>query len=217
MSKLRGEGAREMWALKDVSFQVQQGERVAVLGRNGSGKSTLLSLIAGVSSPTTGTVRTNGRMAALLELGAGFHSDLTGRENAILNASLIGATETQIRDCMDEIVDFAEMQDLIDEPLRTYSSGMLARLGFSVAVNVEPDILILDEVMAVGDARFQEKSRQRIEAIVNKGVALLFVSHSWPAVRQMCERSILLEAGRLLADGPTDEVIALADERMRPL
>lgn len=153
-------------------------------------------------------------MAALLELGAGFHPDLTGRENVTLNASLMGATEGEILQRMDEIIDFAEMEDLIDEPLRTYSSGMLARLGFSVAVNVEPDILILDEVMAVGDARFQEKSRKRIETIVDSGVAMLFVSHSWDAVRLMCDRAILLEEGRVLSDGPTEDVIAAAKARM---
>jgi ABC-type polysaccharide/polyol phosphate transport system ATPase subunit len=194
------------WALRDVSFSVGAGENVAVIGHNGAGKSTLLGLIAGVASPTEGTVRCSGKISALLELGTGFHPDLTGRENIKLNAALRGLNRSAIEERFESIIDFAEIRDFIDEPLRTYSSGMTARLGFSVAIHAEPEILVLDEVMSVGDQAFQKKCAGRIELMAASGVTLLFVSHSLAAVELMCPRTIWLDHGRVRMDGPTAQV-----------
>ena len=204
---LRGEG-RMFWALDDVSLSVSAGESVAILGANGAGKSTLLGVIAGVIAPTRGTVSLQGRVSALLELGTGFHPDLTGRENVRLNAGLLGLTRGEVDRKMGSILEFAEMDAFVDEPLRTYSSGMVARLGFSVAVHVEPQILVLDEVLAVGDASFQQKCAERITQMAGGGVTLLFVSHSPAAVRSICERSVWLEAGHVRRDGPSEDVLA---------
>jgi len=197
----------EFWALRDVSFRVERGETLAILGRNGAGKSTLLGVVTGVTAPTEGRVWRTGRIAALLELGAGFHNDLTGAENVTLHASLMGLSEKQIEDRRESIIRFAEMEQFIEEPLRTYSSGMLARLGFSVAVHVEPEILVLDEVMAVGDAAFQEKCRTQVAKMAAEGTTLLFVSHSEAFVRGMCRRAIWLEDGRVRADGAAGDVL----------
>lgn len=197
----------DFWALRDVSFTIDRGETVGVLGRNGAGKSTLLGVVVGVTAPTQGTVEREGRISALLELGAGFHPDLTGNENVSLHASLMGLTEQQVEERRESIVRFAEMERFIEEPLRTYSSGMLARLGFSVAVHVEPDILVLDEVMAVGDAAFQDKCREQVAKMSAAGTTLLFVSHSEAFVRGMCRRAIWLEDGTVRADGPAGTVL----------
>lgn len=195
-------------ALHDVSFSIRPAERVAIVGGNGAGKSTLLSIIAGVAAPSEGMVRTEGRVGALLELGTGFHEDLTGRENIRVNASLLGLTAKKLAQQFDSIVDFAEIGEFLDEPLRTYSSGMAARLGFAVAIHVEPQILVLDEVMAVGDAKFQAKCRERIDELVAGGVTLLFVSHAMETVAAICDRAIWLRQGRVVEDGKAAAVIA---------
>ena len=197
----------DFWALRGVSFSIDRGETVGVLGRNGAGKSTLLGVVVGVTAPSEGRVERHGRISALLELGAGFHPDLTGDENITLHASLMGLTEAQVNERRESIVRFAEMERFIEEPLRTYSSGMLARLGFSVAVHVEPDILVLDEVMAVGDAAFQDKCREQVSKMSAAGTTLLFVSHSEAFVRAMCRRAIWLEDGSVRADGPAGQVL----------
>lgn len=194
------------WALRDVSFTVRKGETFAIVGANGAGKSTLLSLIAKTATPTTGSICVNGRVSALLELGAGFHPDFTGRENIYINGSIMGLTRKQIDDRMEEIIDFSELGQFIDEPTRNYSSGMLARLGFSVATAVDPDILIVDEVLAVGDQSFQEKSLQKIEEFQRRGCTIVFVSHSLETVKQTCKRALLLAHGQLLMVGEAKQV-----------
>jgi ABC-type polysaccharide/polyol phosphate transport system ATPase subunit len=212
----RGDDESMFEALHDVSFSVQPGERVAIVGGNGAGKSTLLSIIAGVAAPTEGSVRTEGRVGALLELGTGFHEDLTGRENIRVNASLLGLTAKQLTRQFDSIVDFAEVGEFIDEPLRAYSSGMAARLGFAVAIHVEPQILVLDEVMGVGDTRFQAKCRERIDQLVAGGVTLLFVSHAMGTVEAICDRAIWLREGRVVEDGRAAAVIAAYTQTSSP-
>ncbi len=197
---------REFWALRDISFRIDPGESVAIVGHNGAGKSTVLGIIAGVTAPTAGTVRTQGRIGALLELGAGFHPDLTGRENIQLNGALLGLSESEIRAKFDEIVAFSELERFLEEPLRTYSSGMQARLGFSIAVHIEPQTVILDEVLSVGDQAFQKKSAAKVEEMARSGVTLLVVSHSLDLARRSCRRAIWLDQGRVKEDGPIDGV-----------
>jgi ABC-2 type transport system ATP-binding protein len=196
------------WALRHVDLQIEAGESVGIVGANGAGKSTLLSIAVGVTSPTEGTVRQIGRVAALLELGSGFHPDLTGRENIHLNAALLGYTRPQVQQMFDAILDFAGIPDFIDEPLRTYSTGMIARLGFSVAVHVDPDILVLDEVLAVGDQEFQKKCMEKIFEFRRRGKTLLFVSHSSDTVESLCQRVVWLDLGAVRRDGPAREVLA---------
>jgi len=205
------------WALRDVSLQVEPGEKVAIVGGNGAGKSTLLGIVAGVINPTSGTVYKNGRLGALLELGTGFHQDLTGRENIHLNASLLGFQRKDVERELDSIVAFAELADFVDEPVRIYSSGMVARLAFSVAIHVDPDILIMDEVLAVGDKGFQEKCKERISALARRGKTLLFVSHQMSAVRAMCPRTVWLDKGRVRMDGPTEDVVEAYEKVMTML
>jgi ABC-type polysaccharide/polyol phosphate transport system ATPase subunit len=195
------------WALHDVSFEVEAGESVAILGPNGAGKSTLLSIVVGVTTPTSGTVYSRGRVGALLELGTGFHQDLTGIENIHLNAALLGLGRAEIRRKIDSIIEFSELQEFIDEPVRTYSSGMIARLGFSVAVHVDPEILILDEVLAVGDQGFRRKCEEKINQFAREGRTLLFVSHGLDTVLSMCRRAIWLDQGKVRKDGPAKEVV----------
>lgn len=195
------------FALKHVTFQVNPGESMAVVGPNGAGKSTLLSLIAGLSQPDEGAVIVNGRVAALLELGAGFHPDLTGAENVRLNALLLGLTRKRTRELFDEIVDFAEIGDFISEPLRTYSSGMMMRLAFSVAINVNPEILLVDEVLAVGDAAFQEKCFERVRQFRRSGKTLLCVSHASGMVQKLCDRALWLDHGSIVMTGAISEVM----------
>src|SRR4249920_387734 len=201
-------GAEDIWALRDVSLSVARGEAVGLIGRNGSGKTTLLRLIAGIIKPTSGRVRTEGRIGSLLELGAGFHPDFTGRENVFLNGAIQGLRRAEIRERFDEIVAFAELEHAIDRPVRTYSSGMTMRLGFAIAAFLDADTLLLDEVFAVGDEAFQRKCFGRIAAFKSKGGTILFVSHDAQAVERLCERSILLSAGEKVYDGPTHEAIA---------
>ena len=195
-------------ALQDVSFRVEQGESMAVIGANGAGKSTLLSLVAGLTRPNAGRVEVNGKVAALLELGTGFHPDLTGSENVFLNASILGLSRKRAHECFDSIVDFSGIGDFIHQPIRTYSSGMVMRLAFAVAIHVEPDILIIDEVLAVGDAAFQEKCFDRICELKRAGKTLLFVSHVPEMVKHLCDHSMWLEHGRVKAAGPPEEVLA---------
>ena len=196
------------WALRDINLRIEAGESVGIIGANGTGKSTLLSIAVGVSSPTEGVVIRRGRVAALLELGSGFHPDLTGRENIHLNAALLGYSRAMVHGRMDSIVDFAGIPDFIDEPLRTYSSGMMARLGFSVAIHLDPDILVLDEVLSVGDHEFQKKCTAKIEDFRSQGKTLLFVSQSAQTVEELCQRAVWLDSGRVRRDGPAAEVIA---------
>lgn len=193
-------------ALRDVSFRIAPGEGLAVIGSNGAGKSTLLGLAVGLMVPNHGTVEVNGRTAALLELGSGFHPDLTGEENVFLNASLMGLTEEQTNRHFDSIVGFSGVGEFIHEPLRTYSSGMIVRLAFSVAVNLDPDILIIDEVLAVGDAAFQAKCFERIKQLRDAGKTFICVSHSYEMLRDICETGIWLEHGQVKMSGPLEEV-----------
>lgn len=210
-------GAQEVWALRDVSVGIAPGEAVGLVGRNGSGKSTLLRLIAGIIRPTLGTVATGGRIGSLLELGAGFHPDFTGRENLELNGALQGLSRSMIRERFDEIVAFGELEHAIDRPVKTYSSGMTMRLGFAIAAFLEADVLLLDEVFAVGDESFQRKCFGVIAAFKERGGTILFVSHDASAVERLCDRAVLLQDGRLAYDGPVHEAItryrrALADD-----
>lgn len=192
-------------ALKDVSFTINHGESVAVIGHNGSGKSTLLKLLARILPPDEGVVETNGQVASLLELGAGFHGDLTGRENIYLNGAILGLDKASIDERFDEIVDVAGIRPLLDTAVRTYSSGLYVRLGFAIAVTVDPDILLVDEVLAVGDAEFQERSLDRMRRFRDEGKTFILVSHDLDAVREMCDRAIVLDRGKLVFDGPMSE------------
>jgi lipopolysaccharide transport system ATP-binding protein len=194
-------------ALCDVSFSLGHGESVAVVGHNGAGKSTLLNLTTGLCRPDLGRVEVNGQVAALLDLGSGFHPDLTGAENIRINAALLGFSRRQVKEKFDEIVAFAEIGDFIEEPLRTYSTGMTMRLAFSVAVNVDPDILIIDEVLGVGDVAFQAKCRERIMQFRESGKTILCVSHAGDTLKDLCQRAIWLDHGRVVRDGPINRIL----------
>jgi ABC-2 type transport system ATP-binding protein len=199
--------AVDFWALKDVSFDVAVGETVGLLGHNGSGKSTLLKCIAGILRPTGGRLRTVGRMAALLELGAGFHPELTGRENVYLNGSILGLSRVEVDKRFDDIVAFAELESFIDEQVKHYSSGMYARLGFAVAVNVEPDILLVDEVLSVGDESFQRKCIDKVKSFQREGRTILVVTHAADLVRQVCDRAVVLDHGEVVTVGAPGESV----------
>ena len=205
----------EFWALKNVSFKVEKGDRVGILGLNGAGKSTLLKIIAGVFKPTEGQVIRHGKLVPLLELGAGFDSQYTGRENIFLYGSVLGYSKQFVQERYDDIVKFAELEEFIDVPIKNYSSGMRSRLGFSIATQVEPDILILDEVLSVGDAKFKKKSEAKIMGMFDSGITVLFVSHSLPQVRRLCNKAIILEKGKLVAAGGIDEVSAIYEEMIK--
>jgi lipopolysaccharide transport system ATP-binding protein len=205
---LRRERREPFYALKNVSFALEHGESLAVVGSNGAGKSTLLSLVAGLAQADAGTVRVSGNVAALLELGSGFHYDLTGRENVRLKASLMGLTRKQTAAAYDSIVEFSGIGEFIDEPLRTYSTGMIMRLAFSVAVSRDPEILIIDEVLAVGDAAFQAKCGERIHEFRQAGKTLLCVSHAQGVVQKLCDRAIWLDHGELIMTGKVADVLA---------
>lgn len=192
---------REFWAVRDVSFSIKKGETVGIIGRNGSGKSTLLQMVCGTVTPTAGLVRTNGRVAALLELGAGFNVEFTGRENVLLNAAILGFPQEEMEQRMGDVLAFSELAEFIDQPVKTYSSGMYARLAFSIAIHVDPDILIIDEALAVGDSRFVAKCMRRIKEIQQRGTTILFVSHDVSSVRTLCDRAIWLSNGDLVEDG----------------
>ncbi|MDO4551459.1 MAG: ABC transporter ATP-binding protein [Planctomycetia bacterium] len=200
-------GKGDFWALKDISFQVKRGETLGIVGHNGSGKSTLLKILSNILKANRGSIQVNGRLRALIEVAAGFHGDLTGRENIFLNGSILGMTQKEIAAKYDEIVEFSGIGEFLDTPVKRYSSGMYARLGFSVAAHLEPEILIVDEVLSVGDAAFQKKCLGKMNQVAGEGRTVLFVSHNMAAVKSLCQRSILLDHGNLVAEGPTDEVL----------
>jgi lipopolysaccharide transport system ATP-binding protein len=200
--------AREFWALNDFSFAVRKGEAVAIVGHNGSGKSTTLKLLSGILRPTRGTVKVEGRLSALIEVGAGFHQDLTGRENVYLNGTILGLSRKEIDADFDSIVDFAELHEFIDTPVKRYSSGMYARLGFSVAAHLRPDVLLVDEVLAVGDIAFQQKCVEFIHGLSRNGTTIVFISHNVRAAMEVCPRAILLDHGAMVMDGPAPEVVS---------
>ena len=200
---------REFWALRGIDLCVEKGETVGIIGRNGSGKSTLLQLLAGTLTPTTGDVHTNGRVAALLELGSGFNPDFTGRENVFLNGAILGIERAEMAQRFDAIARFADIGDFIDQPTKIYSSGMLVRLAFSVSINVDPDILIVDEALSVGDAGFQFKCLERLDALTKSGVTLLFVSHAMDTVMKFCNRAVYLQNGVAKASGSPEEMAEL--------
>lgn len=204
----RAAKVEEFWALRDVSMQIGNGESVALIGPNGAGKSTALKIIARIIDPTQGMVRVQGRMSALIELGAGFHEDLSGRDNIFLNGSILGFSRQEMQARFDSIVAFAELEQFIDTELKRWSVGMVMRLGFAIATSVDPDILITDEILAVGDESFQHKCLRRIETFRNEGGTILFVSHDMQAVRDLCERAIWLDHGRVQMDSGADEVVA---------
>ena len=196
----------EFWALKNVSFEVERGEVVGIIGHNGAGKSTLLKVISGILKPTGGSLEVHGNVVPMLELGSGFDHDLTGRENIFLNGSILGYSEKYLKEKYEQIVEFSELGKFIDVPIRNYSSGMLMRLAFSIATVVQPEILIVDEILAVGDAAFQEKSKARMLELMSGGTTVLFVSHSLEQIREMCDRVIWLEHGQIKAIGATKEI-----------
>lgn len=198
---------RDFWALRDISFDVNKGEVVGIIGRNGSGKSTLLQIITGTLAPTEGEVQVKGRIAALLELGSGFKPEFTGRENVLLNGAILGMSQKEMEERFDTIAAFADIGSYIDQPVKTYSSGMMVRLAFAVQASVEPDILIVDEALAVGDIFFRQKCYRRLEDLRARGVSILLVSHSMPDIEQLCARAVLLDHGRIQVQGPAPEVV----------
>jgi ABC-2 type transport system ATP-binding protein len=210
------QGIEDFWALRDVSFDLDAGDTLGLIGANGSGKSTLLKVIGGILTPTTGEVQRRGRLAALLELGAGFHGDLTGRENVYLNASILGLSRKQVNEYFEAIVDFSGIEPFIDTQVKFYSSGMYVRLAFAVAVHVDPDILLVDEVLAVGDEPFQRKCLERIRAFQKDGRTIVFVTHGLEMVRQLCDRVIMLEKGVMVGDGMPAEVLRLFRDTYQP-
>ena len=199
-------------ALKGISFSINRGEAVGLIGDNGAGKSTILKHITGVAFPTEGEVTVKGKVAALLELTAGFSMQMTGRENIYLKGYILGLTDTEIKRLEERIVEFAELGDYIDQPVRTYSSGMKMRLGFAINVNIEPDVLVIDEALSVGDATFKKKCKQKIADTIKSGVTVLYVSHNAESVRELCTRAIYLKKGELIYDGPVDEALRIYQE-----
>jgi lipopolysaccharide transport system ATP-binding protein len=199
-------GMEDFWALRNVSFEVKQGEVVGIIGRNGAGKSTLLKLLSRITEPSAGRIRLRGRVASLLEVGTGFHPELTGRENIFLNGAILGMRRAEIKQKFDEIVAFAEVEQFLDTPVKHFSSGMYVRLAFAVAAHLEPEILIVDEVLAVGDAQFQTKCLGKVEEVSSHGRTVLFVSHSMPTILRLCKRVILLQCGLLVRDGQAQEI-----------
>jgi ABC-2 type transport system ATP-binding protein len=205
----RGDMSKKFHALKNVSLEVKTGETVALLGLNGSGKSTLLKHISGVMLPDSGTVRTRGRVAGLIEVGAGFHPDLSGRDNVFLNGAILGMTEQQVKDRFDDIVEFSEIGEFIDTEVKFYSSGMYLRLAFSVAVHTDPEVFLIDEILAVGDEPFQRKCIDKIQELAKNGKTLVVVSHDLDLVSRICSRGVLLEHGNLMFDGPINEAVTM--------
>ena len=197
----------EFWALKDISFEIKQGDRVGIIGHNGAGKSTLLKILSRITEPTKGKIKINGRVASLLEVGTGFHPELTGRENIFLNGAILGMSKFEIKRKFDEIVAFAEVEKFLDTPVKRYSSGMYVRLAFAVAAHLEPEILVVDEVLAVGDSAFQKKCLGKMEEVGKEGRTVLFVSHNMSAIQNLCTRGILLQRGTVIADKTTEETV----------
>jgi homopolymeric O-antigen transport system ATP-binding protein len=210
----RGPATEEFWALKALDMEIGQGERIGIIGRNGAGKSTLLKVLSRITEPSSGRLNIRGRVASLLEVGTGFHPELTGRENIFLNGAILGMGRAEIKRKFDQIVDFSEVEKFLDTPVKRYSSGMYVRLAFSVAAHLEPDILIVDEVLAVGDASFQKKCLGKMGDVGRDGRTVLFVSHNMSAVRQLCERGIILDAGSKVFDGPVSKAIEHYQERV---
>lgn len=206
MTKFDGEDDSIFWALRDINFEVKQGEVLGIIGHNGAGKSTLLKLLSRITEPTTGSITLKGRVAALLEVGTGFHQDLTGRENIYMNGTILGMTKKEIDRKLDEIIAFSGVEKHLDTPVKFYSSGMKVRLGFSVAAHLDPEILIIDEVLAVGDAQFQKKCLGKMESVAGEGRTVLFVSHTMPMINRLCDRAILLKKGHLIMNGRTIDV-----------
>ncbi len=200
-------GEREFWALRDVSFAVPRGTAVGIIGPNGAGKSTILKILTGIMNPTSGTKSVRGSLSALIEVGAGFHPDLTGRENVFLNGTILGMSRRQIKAKLDEIIEFSGLSEFIDTPVKRYSSGMYARLGFSIACHVEPDILVVDEVLSVGDWAFQNKSMEKMKSILRGGATVIFVSHNLKAITELCDRAVYLDKGRIQSTGRSSEVV----------
>ena len=205
---------KEFWALKDISFKINKGDRVGMVGLNGAGKSTLLKVISGVLKPTEGKVKISGNIAPLLELGAGFNKQYTGVENIYLYGAMLGYSKAFLNEKFDEIVEFSELGEFINVPVKNYSSGMKSRLGFAIATIVEPDILILDEVLSVGDAKFRKKSTNKIKSMIDNNVTVLFVSHSIEQVLELCNKAILLEKGHLVAYGSSEEIAELYQKKL---
>ena len=201
------ESTETIWALKDVSFEIKRGEVVGIIGRNGAGKSTLLKLLSRITEPTTGLVEIHGRVGSLLEVGTGFHGELTGRENIYLNGSILGMKRVEIQRKFDEIVAFAEVEKFIDTPVKHYSSGMYLRLAFAVAAHLEPEILIVDEVLAVGDVNFQRKCLNKMQDVGQQGRTVLLVSHNMSAITRLCTRAILIDQGKILKDGSSSQIV----------
>ena len=199
-------------ALNNVSFEINRGESVGIVGDNGAGKSTLLKMITGVAFPDEGEIIVNGKVAALLELTAGFSMEMTGRENIYLKGYILGLEDDYIKTIEENIIEFAELGDYIDQPVRTYSSGMKMRLGFAINVNIEPDVLVVDEALAVGDASFKKKCKNKIKEIISAGTTVLYVSHSAASVKEICPRSIFLKKGTIIFDGPTEETLKVYEE-----
>ncbi len=210
---LRRDEVIDIWALKDVSFELERGGSLGVIGDNGAGKSTLCLLLSQIMAPTSGAVEVAGRVSALLTLGVGFQPDLTGRDNIFLNGIYLGYTRAQIEEKYEEIVEFSELGEFIDLPVRTYSSGMRARLAFSIAGSIAPEILIIDELMGVGDRKFQQKSKARMKEIISECQALVVVSHQMNTIRDLCSQTIWLDKGRIVAQGPTQEVVERYESR----
>jgi lipopolysaccharide transport system ATP-binding protein len=202
---IQGDEVEEFWALKDVSFDVKRGDVVGIIGRNGAGKSTLLKILSRITEPTQGRIMINGRVASLLEVGTGFHPELSGRENIFLNGAILGMTKTEIREKFNSIVEFAEIDKFLDTPVKRYSSGMYVRLAFAVAAHLDPEILIVDEVLAVGDTDFQSKCLGKMRTVASEGRTVLFVSHNLQAIERLCTRGILMQGGALLFDGPVSQ------------
>lgn len=202
-----GDHVEEFWALKDINFEIKQGDRVGIIGRNGAGKSTLLKILSRITEPTAGRIAINGRVASLLEVGTGFHPELTGRENIFLNGAILGMRRKEIQRKFDEIVDFAEVEKFLDTPVKRYSSGMYVRLAFAVAAHLEPEILIVDEVLAVGDAQFQKKCLGKMEDVSSQGRTVLFVSHNMGALLNLCNKAILLNQGEMVSQGQADSIV----------
>jgi lipopolysaccharide transport system ATP-binding protein len=205
---------KSIWAIKDVSFELQRGESLALIGPNGAGKTTILKLLAKITMPTSGRINTNGTLSALIELGAGFHPDLTGRENIYLNGTILGLTRGEVNRRFDEIVAFSELEDFLDTPVKRYSSGMSVRLGFSVAACIKPDILLVDEVLAVGDAAFRQKCMERIHALLDEGTSIIFVSHNMWMVQAVCKTALYIDHGQVKYRGKTSEVIETYDRAL---
>ncbi len=197
----------DFWALKDINFEVNKGDKIGIIGRNGAGKSTLLKVLSRITEPTTGKIHINGRIASLLEVGTGFHPELTGRENIYLNGAILGMSRSEIKEKFDEIVAFAEVDKFLDTPVKRYSSGMYVRLAFSVAAHLEPEILVVDEVLAVGDVEFQKKCLGKMSEVSKEGRTILFVSHNMAAISNLCNRTILLQDGQISYDGETSKAI----------